>query len=107
AACRAVAELRAIGSVAKPSSPYVSAPRALLDQPDFSNAALELQTDLTPEDLLVELKRLELALGRDPQGLRFGPRLLDLDILAIDGKCVTEPDIDLIVPIHRIQQIRF
>ena len=107
ALARAVAELRGIGSVVKTSSLYVSAPRDLLDQPDFSNAALELQTDLSPEDLLVELKRLELALGRDPQGLRFGPRLVDLDILAIDGKCVTEPEIDLIVPHPRLQERRF
>jgi len=104
---RAVAELRGIGSVVKTSSLYVSAPRDLFDQPDFSNAALELHTDLTPEDLLVELKRLELALGRDPQGLRFGPRLVDLDILAFDGKCVTETDIDLIVPHPRLQERRF
>src|SRR2546429_7263093 len=103
---RAVAELRGIGSVVKTSSLYVSAPRDLFDQPDFSNAALELHTDLTPEDLLVELKRLELALGRDPQGLRFGPRLVDLDILAIDGQCVTETDIDLIVPHPRLQEPR-
>src|SRR5204862_124342 len=107
ALARAVGELRGIGSVVKTSSLYMSAPRDLLDQPDFSNAALELQTDLDPENLLVELKRLELALGRDPQGVRFGPRLLDLDILAIDGKCVTQTDVDLIVPHPRLQDRRF
>jgi len=107
ALARAVAELRAMGSLVKTSSLYLSAPRDLLDQPDFVNAALELQTDHSPQDLLVELKRLELALGRDPQGIRFGPRLVDLDILAIDGKCVTETDIDLIVPHPRLQERRF
>jgi 2-amino-4-hydroxy-6-hydroxymethyldihydropteridine diphosphokinase len=107
ALARSVAELRAIGSVVKTSSLYVSAARDLLDQPDFVNAALELHTDLTPNDLLLELKRLELALGRDPRGLRFGPRLVDMDILAIDGKCVTETDIDLIVPHPRLQERRF
>jgi 2-amino-4-hydroxy-6-hydroxymethyldihydropteridine diphosphokinase len=107
ALARAVAELRGIGSVVKTSSLYLSAPRDLLDQPEFVNAALELQTDHGAEDLLVALKRLELALGRDPQGIRFGPRLVDLDILAFDGKCVTEPDIDLIVPHPRLQERRF
>jgi 2-amino-4-hydroxy-6-hydroxymethyldihydropteridine diphosphokinase len=107
ALARAVAELRGIGSVVKTSSLYLSAPRDLLDQPEFVNAALELQTDHGAEDLLVALKRLELALGRDPQGMRFGPRLVDLDILAFDGKCVTEPDIDLIVPHPRLQERRF
>ena len=107
ALARAAGELRGMGSVVKTSSLYTSAPRDLLDQPDFVNAALELQTDLAPQDLLLELKRLELALGRDPQGMRFGPRLVDLDILAIDEKCVTEPDIDLIVPHPRLQERRF
>ena len=36
-----------------------------------------------------------------------GPRLVDLDILAFDGKCVTETDIDLIVPHPRLQERRF
>ena len=107
ALARAVAELRGIGSVVKTSSLYLSGPRDLLDQPEFVNAALELQTDHGAEDLLVALKRLELALGRDPQGIRFGPRLVDLDILAFDGKCVTEPDIDLIVLHPRLQERRF
>lgn len=107
ALARAVAELRNTGSVVKPSSLYTSAPRDLLEQPDFVNAALELQTDLSPQELLVELKRLELALGRDPNGIRFGPRLVDLDILAIDGKCVTDTELDLIVPHPRLQERRF
>lgn len=104
---RAVAELRGIGSVGRTSSLYRSAPRDLFDQPEFWNAALELETDLAPADLLVELKRIELALGRDPQGIRYGPRVIDLDILAIDGRCVTEPQIDLIVPHPRLQERRF
>jgi 2-amino-4-hydroxy-6-hydroxymethyldihydropteridine diphosphokinase len=104
---RAVAELRGIGSVVRTSSLYASAPRDLVDQPEFTNAALELETDLSPEDLLVALKRIELALGRDPQGVRFGPRVIDLDILAIDGRCVTETEIDLIVPHPRLHERRF
>lgn len=104
---RAAAELRAIGSVGRTSSLYVTAPRDMSDQPDFTNAALELETDLSPEDLLVQLKQLELSLGRDPQGIRYGPRLLDLDILAIDGKCVTDVERDLIVPHPRLQERRF
>lgn len=104
---RAVAELRAIGSHIRASSLYSTKPRDLQSQPDFTNAALELETDLSPEDLMLELKRLELALGRDPQGVRYGPRVVDLDILAIDGKCVTETDLDLIVPHPRLQERRF
>lgn len=103
----AVAELRAIGQVVKVSSLYDSAPRDAVDQPRFLNAALELETDLEPADLLAELKRLELALGRDPQGRRWGPRTIDLDILSFDGRCVTDPDLDLIVPHPRFHERRF
>lgn len=103
----AVAELRGIGLVVRVSSLYDSAPRDSLDQPRFLNAALELQTDLDPSDLLNELKRLELALGRDPQGRRWGPRVIDLDILSFDGQCVTDPEHDLIVPHPRFHERRF
>ena len=91
----AVAELRAIGQVVRVSSLYDSAPRDSFDQPHFLNAAL------------VELKRLELSLGRDPQGRRWGPRVLDLDILSFDGLCVTDTEHDLIVPHPRFHERRF
>jgi 2-amino-4-hydroxy-6-hydroxymethyldihydropteridine diphosphokinase len=103
----AVAELRGIGQVVRVSSLYDSAPRDHLDQPHFLNAALELETDLDPADLLVELKRLELTLGRDPRGRRWGPRVIDLDILSFDGFCVTDPERDLIVPHPRFHERRF
>ena len=96
-----------MGQVVKVSSLYDSAPRDSFDQPHFLNAALELETDLEPVDLLLELKRLELSLGRDPQGRRWGPRVIDLDILAFDGLCVTDPEHDLIVPHPRFHERRF
>ncbi|MGH2598689.1 MAG: 2-amino-4-hydroxy-6-hydroxymethyldihydropteridine diphosphokinase, partial [Dehalococcoidia bacterium] len=76
-------------------------------QPMFTNAALELQTDLEPHQLLLALKRIELSLGRDPGGRRWGPRVIDLDILSFDGMCVTDTDHDLIVPHPRLQERRF
>lgn len=103
----AAGELRGIGQVVKASSLYTSAPRDVLDQPEFTNAALELETELTPQELLVELKRLELSLGRDPQGMRFGPRIIDLDILSFDGRCVEDLELDLIVPHPRLVERRF
>ena len=103
----AAAELRATGLVARVSSLYEAAPRDAVDQPRFMNAALELATDLEPPILLAELKRLELALGREPDARRWGPRVIDLDILAIDGRCVTDPEHDLIVPHPRLQERRF
>ena len=93
----AVGELRTMGSVVRASSLYASTARDRQGQPDFTNAAVELAMDLEPADLLLTLKRLELALGRDPQGTRFGPRTIDLDILSFDGRCVEDADL----PAHR------
>ena len=84
----AVAELRALGAIGAVSSLYVSEPRDVHDQPEFTNAALELETELEPGPLLVALKGIELRLGRDPDGRRWGPRTIDLDILAFDGRCI-------------------
>lgn len=104
---RAAAAMRTIGSVLGVSSLYQSAPRDVLEQPEFFNAVVELETDLAPRQLLVELKSLELQLGRDPHGSRYGPRLIDLDILAIQGKCLVDEDLDLVVPHARLQERRF
>ena len=103
----AVAELRAIGQVVRVSSLYQTAPRDVLAQPDFTNAAVELETEIPPNQLLFELKRLEVALGRDAQGMRHGPRTLDLDILSFDGRCVEDLELDLIVPHPRLHERRF
>ena len=103
----AAGELGMIGQVVRASSLYQSAARDLFDQPDFTNAAIELETELEPVDLLFALKRLEVTLGRDPQGIRFGPRLIDLDILSFDGLCIEDAELELIVPHPRLVERRF
>ena len=103
----AVADLRAIGHVIHVSSLYDTAPRGSLNQPHFLNAAVELETDHSPVELLHELKRLESAIGRDHEAPRWSPRVLDLDILAFDGLCVTDTEHDLIVPHARFHERRF
>lgn len=95
-----------IGQTGPISSLYRSAPRERADQPDYLNAALALETDLEPRPLLVELKAIERRLGRDPFGHRYGPRLVDLDLLAIEGRCVDD-DPDLVVPHPRLADRRF
>ena len=102
----AVREMEGIGLVVRVSSLYETEPRDLLDQPIFTNAALELETELGPEELLAQLKRMEATLGREPSAERFGPRIVDLDILAFDGHCVADTEIDLIVPHPRLQERR-
>src|SRR3989304_4886253 len=73
----------------------------------MAGAVGDQNPDREAPDLLVALKRPELTLGRDPRGWRFGPRLIDLDILAIDGRCVADAEIDLLVPHPRLVERRF
>ena len=66
------------------SSVYETAPQGeVLDQPDFLNAVVEIETDLGPEELLAECKRIEAELGRAAGGVRHGPRPIDIDILLL------------------------
>ena len=104
---RAVAAMRTLGTVLRVSSLYATAPRDVLDQPEFLNAAVEFEADLDPRRLLFELKSIELRLGRDPGGTRYGLRLIDLDILAIAGRCLVDEEIGLVVPHPRLQERRF
>lgn len=74
---------------------YRSAPVGPQDQPDFFNAALKAETRLDPRGLLQRLKEIERAMGRTP-GRRWGPRVVDLDIILFGQELVNEPD--LIIP---------
>ncbi len=55
----------------------------MLDQPDFLNACVAIETDLSPLELLDECKRVERELGREPGGVRHGPRPIDVDVLLL------------------------
>ncbi|MEK7198695.1 MAG: 2-amino-4-hydroxy-6-hydroxymethyldihydropteridine diphosphokinase, partial [Bacteroidota bacterium] len=54
------------------------------DQPSFYNQALALETALSPEDLMLKLLEIEIAMGRKRKE-KLGPRIIDLDILLIDN----------------------
>jgi 2-amino-4-hydroxy-6-hydroxymethyldihydropteridine diphosphokinase len=66
------------------ASLYVTAPQGeVLDQPDFVNSAIKIETHLGPIQLLELAKSIEHDMGRDPGGLRHGPRPIDIDILML------------------------
>lgn len=67
--------------VRRQSSRYLSAPWGLAGQPDFVNAVVELETTLDAEALLGALLGVERQLGRRRDGERWGPRVIDLDLL--------------------------
>jgi 2-amino-4-hydroxy-6-hydroxymethyldihydropteridine diphosphokinase len=83
----AVAALPSHGvDVLASSSVYETEPVGLvLDQPDFCNACLRIQTDLGPEELLDACKTVERGLGRVAGGVRHGPRPIDVDLLLLEG----------------------
>ena len=71
-------------TVVAASSVYETAPQGeLLDQPDFLNACLAVETELEPEPLLDACKEVERTLGRVPGGPRHGPRPIDVDVLLL------------------------
>jgi 2-amino-4-hydroxy-6-hydroxymethyldihydropteridine diphosphokinase len=66
------------------SSVYETEPQGeILDQPDFLNAALAIETELGPEELLDASKAVERELGRKPGGPRHAPRPIDVDVLLL------------------------
>ncbi len=69
--------------VIRVSSIYETAPMHVENQPSFYNLACSGQTRLSPVALLHALKQIERALGRAP-GPRYGPRVVDLDLLLYD-----------------------
>ncbi len=75
------------------SSLYRSAPFGGIEQPDFVNAAAALLTRLSAHDLLRELQRLERQRGRERGGHKWGPRILDLDLLVYSQQKIAAADL--------------
>jgi len=69
---------------------YRSLPWGKLDQPEFVNAAAALETQLSPRELLDSLLAIERRAGRQRDATRWGPRVLDLDLLAYDNEVIEE-----------------
>ena len=80
----------------KKSFLYHSAPFGGVEQPDFVNAVAALMTRLSAAELLLELQRIENERGRERGDVRWGPRVLDLDLLVFSNQIIEEED--LIVP---------
>ena len=80
--------------VLKCSSFYETEPWGIKEQPKFINAAVEAETDLKPEKLLKTIKGIESDLGRG-SGIRWGPRLIDLDILLYNDLVVKTNNLEI------------
>lgn len=74
---------------------YRSPPWGGLAQPDFINAVAELDTVLPPRALLEQLLSIERRHGRERGAERWGPRVIDLDLLLHAGERISEPGLEL------------
>ena len=101
---RAFERLGELGAVVGRSALYRTAPRGVVNQAPFVNAAVLVETELEPRALLAALKRIEVEEGR-VETFRWGPRVLDLDILAYDGVRLDDPE--LTVPHPRLHERAF
>jgi 2-amino-4-hydroxy-6-hydroxymethyldihydropteridine diphosphokinase len=78
------------------SSDYRTPPWGVTDQPPFINAAIEIGTTLAPHDLLARALDVERTLGRDRRHERhWGPRTIDIDLIAYDDRALSDPDLTL------------
>ncbi|SDC36759.1 2-amino-4-hydroxy-6-hydroxymethyldihydropteridine diphosphokinase [Niabella drilacis] len=95
---------QAIGAIRKASAIYETAAWGLVDQPDFYNQALLVTTSLQPEPLMHRILEIEAAMGRI-RNERYGPRVIDIDILLYNDLICQSPVVTL--PHPRMAERRF
>ncbi len=84
--------LSSYSTVLETSHLYETDPMLVTDQPLFLNAVCKVSTQLTPSELLRAVKQTEDSLGRT-KSIRYGPRVIDLDILFYDDAIIDTPDL--------------
>lgn len=90
----AVDALADLGTIDAVSAVYSTEPVGFREQPWFWNLALRLLTGMSPAPLLTRAKDIESKLGRRP-GPRFGPRLIDIDLLLYDNIAFTADGLEV------------
>lgn len=103
----AIAALKASTALqlVKVSSLYSSSPMGPQNQPDYINAVAEVQTDLSPIELLNLTQKIELEHGRVRKDERWGPRTLDLDILFYGNETINSER--LTIPHYGVKEREF
>ncbi|MDR0615543.1 MAG: 2-amino-4-hydroxy-6-hydroxymethyldihydropteridine diphosphokinase [Synergistaceae bacterium] len=91
-----------IGNVTAKSGVYKTVPWGRTDQPDFMNACLIVETEITPPGLLEKAKTIERDIGRVKRA-HWGPREIDIDIIFYDDLIMNDPE--LIIP-HPLMELR-
>ncbi len=91
--------------VSRMATIYETRPIGGPPQDDYLNTVVEIETTLSPPELLTVLNTLERQLGRVPSAQRWGPRVIDLDLLLYDDRVMREPH--LVIPHPHMQARRF
>ncbi len=105
----ALAKLSARVTIMRRSMIYETEPWGISEQPRFLNQVVEAETELEPDALLDFLKQTERAMGRT-RGIRFGPRVIDLDILFYEDRVIEQRRFNgtsLRIPHPRLHERRF
>jgi 2-amino-4-hydroxy-6-hydroxymethyldihydropteridine diphosphokinase len=87
-------ESRRIARLSAVSRIYRTPPWGVVDQGDFANACAIGETSLSPYELLAAVKKIEADMGREPTR-RWGPRLIDVDILFLGDHTLDDPELTL------------
>ena len=84
---------------------YRTEPVDFTEQDWFVNTVVKIESELSPRALLERIKGIEAEAGRRPSSVRFGPRILDMDILLFGDRIVDEPGLS--IPHPRMHKRRF
>lgn len=82
---KALEYLAEVVSLRRASSVYLSVPVGMANQPDYLNLSLEIETDLGVEKLRRAARSIEDAMGRNRDVPKYGPRVIDIDVLLYDA----------------------
>ena len=92
--CKAIRLLGELGNLQAVSHVYRTSPWGVTNQPDFYNAAVLLQVNMSSRELLNAVKLIEQQLGRTPS-YKWGPREIDIDILTFGNELINEDDLKI------------
>jgi 2-amino-4-hydroxy-6-hydroxymethyldihydropteridine diphosphokinase len=96
--------LKGCVDILRESSIYQTPPWGVTDQPAFLNQVLKASAGISPRELLTAVKKIEATMGRVPT-VRYGPRLIDIDILLFDT--ITMETLELTIPHPRMFERAF
>ena len=101
---KAIEKISNFSNTVKKSSIYETEPVGYKDQGKFLNQVIEIETELSPRDLIIRLQEIEHKMGRKRE-VKNGPRTIDLDILFYENEIVESDKLN--IPHPRLHERKF